>query len=248
MSLAFRLRQILAICKKNMRIYYTEPPVLIFGLLFPFVLFSAFAMGRGIPPVQLVPGLLGITLFFTGSSVGPFITPWETRTKTLEKLLSSPTSVAVLVLGDVLAAVIFGVFVASFVVALALLGVGLSLASAGMAALNILLSALCFGGLGTMFSAMPTDKPANVMMLSNAIRLPVIFISGIFIPLGELPEWGRVLSYISPVTYTTDLMRYAFGQDYVLGPWVNVLAVAAFGAIFLMLSVKLHDRTARSRI
>lgn len=35
--------------------------------------------------------------------------------------------------------------------------------------------------------ALPTDTPAAVMMLSSLVKFPVIFISGIFIPVGNLP-------------------------------------------------------------
>ncbi|WP_052326459.1 hypothetical protein [Halobacteroides halobius] len=98
-----------AIFKKNMKIYYLEPPVLIFGVLFPGFLFLAFTQGRNIEVNSLLPGLLGIIFFFTGSSVGPYITPWETRTKTLERVLSTPISVTILILGDITSGLIFGI-------------------------------------------------------------------------------------------------------------------------------------------
>ncbi len=248
MTMRLRWRQVIAICKKNMRIYYSEPPVLIFGLLFPFVLFAAFALGRGIPPSGLVPGLLGITLFFTASSVGPFITPWETRTKTLEKLLTSPISVTILVLGDVLAAVIFGAAVAAFVTLVAVLAFGVGIPYTFLFAANVVVSSFCYASLGSMFSALPTDKPANVMMLSNVIRLPIIFISGVFVPLEQLPDWGRTLSFASPVTYTTDLMRSSIGDGAVMSPVLAMVALVAFTILFLAASIYFHGRTIRGRI
>lgn len=53
----------------------------------------------------------------------------------------------------------------------------------------------------------PTNLPATVNMIAAAIRFPVVFISGTFTPLDELPSWGRAIAYISPLTYFTDIAR-----------------------------------------
>lgn len=39
----------------------------------------------------------------------------------------------------------------------------------------------------------------------NVVRLPMMFKSGIFIPISQLPAWGRVISWFSPVSYAVDL-------------------------------------------
>lgn len=247
-ALQLRIRQILNVAKKNMKIYYMEPPILIFGIFFPFFIFLAFALGKGIPFSRLVPGLMGITFFFTGSSVGPFITPWETRTKTLERLLTSPASAAVLILGDIFSGVVFGIGVSAIVLAVGMFGLGASVAAPAVLAATILLSAVCFGALGSIFSALPTDKPSNVMMLSNLVRLPLIFISGVFVPLTELPAWGRGIAFISPVTYVTDLMRYAFGQAHAISLSVDFLALGGFCLLFLYWAITLHQKTMPRRI
>ena len=38
------------------------------------------------------------------------------------------------------------------------------------------------------------------MMPSTLVRWPLLFISGIFIPLGEMAPWTRALAYLSPLT------------------------------------------------
>ena len=62
-----------------------------------------------------------------------------------------------------------------------------------------ILAAFCFSSLGLVISAPPTDNPSNIMMLSTLIKFPLIFISGIFVPIGEMGDW-KFLSYISPLT------------------------------------------------
>lgn len=243
-----RVKQILAVAKKNMKIYYTESPILIFGILFPFFLFLAFALGKNIPVRELVPGLLGITFFFTGSSVGPFITPWETRTKTLERLLTTPGSITILILGDILAGFFFSLTISILVILVGTIGLGGAINNLISLVFTVILGSLCFAGLGSIFSAMPTDKPANVMMLSNLVRLPVIFISGVFVPISNLPGWGQIISRVSPVTYITDLMRFSFGQNHYFSIKINFVLLSIFTLIFILMAVYFHKRTMVRRI
>ena len=243
-----KLKQILAVSKKNIKIYYTEAPILIFGILFPFFLFLAFALGRGIPVKELIPGLLAISFFFAGSSVGPFITPWETRTKTLERLLTTPGSVATLILGDILAGFFFSLGISILIILAGTLILGGTVGNLFSLVVTIILASLCFAALGSIFSALPTDKPANVMMLSNLIRLPIIFISGVFVPVGDLPGWGQVIARLSPVTYVTDLTRFAFGQSHFFKLSTDFIVLILFTILFIGLAISTHRTTVVKRI
>ena len=109
MEFPLALRGILVITAKNMRLYYTKPPVLMFGLLFPLFMFFAFFVGRKLDLATFFPAFLAMMLFFTASSVGPLITPWEKRDKTYERLLSYPVTQDSIILGDVAAGAIFGI-------------------------------------------------------------------------------------------------------------------------------------------
>ncbi len=247
-GLRLLVNQLKAITWKNIKIYYSESPVLIFGVLFPFCLFLAFALGRDLGFYELLPGLLGITFFFAGSAVGPFITPWETRTGTLERLLALPAPRWILVAGDILAGFFFAIFLAVLIILFAYIVLGIKFVNLFLLVLTAIIAGLLFAGLGSAFAALPTDKPSNVMMLANSIRLPVIFISGIFVPLAELPFWGRVISYISPVTYVVELLRAALGGVYYLSPLLSAVVLGIFMVIILGGAVILHSHTLTRRI
>jgi len=79
-------RSVLLVTEKNMRIYYYKGAVVIFGLLFPFIMFLTFFIGRNLNLLLFFPAFLGMMLFFSSSSTGPLITPWEKR----EWLRNSP--------------------------------------------------------------------------------------------------------------------------------------------------------------
>jgi ABC-2 type transport system permease protein len=45
-----------AIAKKDMLIYYLKPHIIVSGILFPFVMFLVFAIGKNTSPGPLIPG------------------------------------------------------------------------------------------------------------------------------------------------------------------------------------------------
>jgi ABC-2 type transport system permease protein len=237
-----------AIAKKDIRIYYLKGPVVVFGLLIPFFLFSSFYIGRNMPIEALMPGLLGMTAFFTATSVGPVIVPWETSSKTLERLISSPISIWTIFLGDVLSSLLFGTIISIFPVIVGLF-IGVGIANPLILGLGIVLATFCFASFSILLSAYPpTHVPSNVMMLSSMIKFPLIFISGIFIPIEELPVWSRSISSISPLTYFTDLARHSIqGRGY-YPVEIDFTVLIAFTIVFLVGAIKIHEHTMQKRL
>lgn len=97
--------------------------------------------------------------------------------------------------------------------------------------------------------ALPTDTPADIMMLSSLVKFSVIFISGIFIPVGNLPGWGLAISHVSPLTHLTDLTRWPFGREGGFWPssFHDVLFLVGFLVGFFALAVLLNRRTPPGR-
>jgi ABC-2 type transport system permease protein len=228
------------IAKKDARIYYLKPPVLISGVIFPVFFYLAFAAGRNIPGHALVPGVVAMALFFTASAVGPLVTPWERHARTWERLVTSPASLWAIVVGDVAAGAAFGAILSLIPVGLGIWLAGASVADAGSLALGIGLGAVTFAALGVLMAAPATEGPSQVMMLSNLVRLPLIFVSGVFVPLAEMPAWGRWLAPCSPLSYAADLIRVGFGGPGHFPSWADALALPAFALAFLALARRVH--------
>jgi len=76
----------------------------------------------------------------------------------------------------------------------------------------------------------------------------VVFFSGIFIPLHELPGWGRAVAYISPLTYFTDIARHCIQNRGYLPIALDIIALVAFIIVFLTLDGKLHKKTIPRRV
>ncbi|MDD1711417.1 MAG: ABC transporter permease [Methanoregulaceae archaeon] len=243
-----QVRRAWAIARKDIRIYYIKGPVLIFGIFMPVFLFLAFLMGsRQLPLAFLVSGLVGMALFFTATAVSPAIFPWEGQAKTLERLASCPITVEAIVFGDMIASTLFGIGITLITVIIGL-ALGLPLLHAITLGTGILLAACCFSAIGMLLAVPPTNTPSNIMMLSSLIKFPMVFISGIFIPLEQMPPWGLALAAFSPLTYFTDIVRYSFtGTNYFPVPG-DVAALILFTIVLTAGTMYLHKRTMPKRM
>jgi ABC-2 type transport system permease protein len=235
----------LVVAKKDMRIYYLKPPVLIFGVIFPVFFFLAFTVGRPVALDAMVPGMLAMALFFTASAVGPLVTPWERQAKTYERLVTSPASFEAILCGDILAGTAFGVMFAFVPLILGLVVTDAQVVFPERIVLGVTLGALAFASLGVLLSAPATDSPSQIMMLSNLVRLPLIFVSGVFIPISEMPRWGRWIAPLSPLSYCVDLIRAGYGEALHFGLWVDVVALVAFLGLFSLGARHFHRRSRR---
>lgn len=71
---------------------------------------------------------------------------------------------------------------------------------------------------------------------------PLLFVGGIFILLGEMGLWARMLACLSPLTYAQDLMNHAvLGTGY-LKRWLDVALLPVL-LVFLIPAAQLHHRS-----
>ncbi len=231
-----------AITKKDIKIYYLKPGTLMFGVMFPLFMFLSFAVGRDVPTSSLIPGLISLTVLFSASSIGPVAIPIERRVKTFDRLLSAPISFYAIILGKALGGVLFSLFISFIGLTAAWLFLGVITVNPLVLFLGLVLASLSFSLLGIMFAMFPTENPGDIMMMLNFIRLPLMFISGIFIPIETLPSWARIVSYISPLTYANDLFRFGIEGRLQLGLGVNLIALLIFAGLFLIIGIQLDKK------
>jgi ABC-2 type transport system permease protein len=234
-------RAVMVVTEKNIRIYYTKAPVMIFGLLFPLFMFLSFYLGRRVNLYFFFPGLLAMSLFFTASSVGPLITPWEKQAGTYERLLSFPVSINTIILGDIAAGMLFGIAINMIVLIAGLIFLNYSINILCLS-LGILLASFCFSSLGVLLASPSVRSPSHVMMFSSLIRFPLIFISGIFVALENLQGTARVLAYFSPITYLVDIFNFSFKGESHISLIIAFTALFVFSVVFIFLSNRFHKR------
>ena len=231
----------LVILKKNVLLYYLKPPVLIFGVLFPVFFFLAFKMGRSVSPGGIVPGMVAMALWFTSTAIGPLVTPWERRAKTYERLISSPISLRSILADDVLSGFVFGCAISVIPVILGLVLTDARIVDFLLLIGSILMGALSFSSLGVLLSAPPASSPSNIMLLSSLVRLPLLFVSGIFVPIGQMPGWAAWVAPLSPLSYASSLIRAAYGSVPYFPVWLCFLALFLFTTVLFSISSRFHN-------
>jgi ABC-2 type transport system permease protein len=185
--------------------------------------------------------MVAMALWFTASAVGPLVTPWERRAKTYERLISTPVSLRAILAGDVMSGLVFGTCLSVVPVLLGIALTDASVASAPLLIAGIVLGALSFSSLGVLLAAPPASSPSNIMLLSNLVRLPLLFISGIFVPIGQMPAWVRWIAPLSPLSYASALIRSGFGHYTFFPIWLSLLMLVLFTVVLYLASCKFHN-------
>lgn len=100
----------------------------------------------------------------------------------------------------------------------------------------IVVGAASFSALGFAITAAIPNADASAAIV-NATILPLLFLSGIFIPFGnDTPSWILWIARIFPVKHFADGMQAGFlGTSF---SWTDILVVAAWGVAGLLLSIR----------
>lgn len=234
--------QALTVIVKDIRVYYLRPGMIMFGFLMPFFMFFSFSVRRQMEAGDGLARLLALTIFFTAAAAGPFIIPTERRVRTYDRLLAAPMSLITLLLGKIAVGAFFAIAVSTVALTAGLLIFDVTIAQPGFLALGIFLGALAFSTLGLIFGSIPTNNPGDVQMPSTLLRWGLMFISGVFVPLGEMAPIARIVAYISPLTYAQDLMNHSVMGSGLINVWLDVAVLVLTSILLLWPSIQLHKR------
>ncbi len=113
--------------------------------------------------------------------------------------------------------------------------------SKGLRQRLMLCAALVTGPEVLFLASPPASGPSNIMLLSNLVRLPLLFVSGIFMPIGQMPVWAQWIAPLSPLSYASALIRTAFGRSAFFSVWLSLLMLVLFTLVFFMASCKFHN-------
>ncbi len=227
------------------------------SLLLPLMLLAILGVGvtEGLEPTRvrdgdyvsfLVAGMIVMTALF--SSTFSSASYYQDRDSGMLKvLLVSPHPPAVILLGKSLGAITIGSAQALVVLLVAIAvpaidvewqyGVArsLALAVATVAGVNVLLSGLA----QVLASRIRTMQGFHLVM--NLVLFPLLFFSGAFFPLADLPGWLRGLALANPLTYPVDLLQlalYADGSDGYLGVGVDVAVLSTLAVALYALGMR----------
>jgi ABC-2 type transport system permease protein len=223
-----RIARALAVSRKDVESYYCKPPLVTWGLLFPAVLILAVYLKDRSGYLAVAPGIVGMTLLFGNTSMAAIVITFEKRTGTLERLLLAPLSAPTIVLGKAASAAAYGIATSLFLSLLLAVFLDMPLARPGVFAVGLLLGAGVFSFLGIVASVL-VKEVFEAMTLMNLFRFPLLFVSGVFLPVAAMPSWIKPVAYLSPLTHVVELLRIGVQGESPLGPaWIPASVVGLF--------------------
>jgi ABC-2 type transport system permease protein len=162
--------------------------------------------------------------------------------KTFDRLVSAPVSLHAVVLGESLSGFLYSMGIALVPLIAGMLIFGTPVISIAPLLAGIILTSFCFATMGTLFAAYPTESPGDIMSMLNLVRLPLIFISGVFIPIESIPSLGQGAAYFSPLTYGNDLIQAAYHGNTHFNPLLDIAMLCIFILIFQVFANQLYKR------
>jgi len=229
------IRNITVITLKDLKAYYFKPATISWGILFPVVFILIFSLKNSANISTLIGGLISMSIFFGSTSMTTTSIMLERRTNVFDIYYTLPISYFGIAAGKVLSGFLFGIFTSLIMLVISIFIIDFKIYSVLYFILWILVSSFAFSSFG-VFMSLLVKEAYDAMIYMNLIRLPLIFISGIFLPIRELPTILRLLAYISPLTYSVDMADKVFLNKSFIGMNFSLLILTLFGVIFYVLS------------
>ncbi|QSG08925.1 ABC transporter permease [Halapricum desulfuricans] len=189
-----------------------------FTFLFPLLIVLIFGAlvetqptGGGLftePPGYYVPGYLAVVVLFTPlSRVGSEVARHREGNR-FEKLATTPLRRWEWLLAQTVVNVAVIGLAALLLLGLLLAVTGAEIVLSPLLVPFVVAAVALFCGIGAILGAL-ADSQDGVIAASNAIALPLLFLSETFVPPSLLPAWFRPLLELSPLTYFSRGVRAA---------------------------------------
>jgi len=193
------------------------------------------ALTPGVDFIQFIyPGIIAMTVLMNSVFSGLSLV-WDREFGFLKEVLVAPLSRVGIVLGKALGTSVVAIGQGFIMLALApFLGVTLSPMLVVKLVPLLVLLAMSLSGLGILIASRMRSQQA-FHMLVQLIVFPLIFLSGVFFPVNNVPVWLEVISKANPLTYGVDAIRQLFlGSDpaamgSATGDGVATIGVTVFG-------------------
>jgi len=220
-----------AILERDLRAVLRSRSQLYSSLLLPLMLLAILGAGvsEGLDPSSshirdgdyssfLVPGLVVMAALF--SSTFSSASYYQDRDSGLLRvMLASPHPPQVILLGKSLGGVTIGSLQALALLLIAALVPGIHLewqygVIPGMllSVAAVLLLALLLNGFAQLVASR-IGSMQGFHLVMNLVLFPLLFLSGAFFPLPDLPVWLKVLATANPLSYAVDLLQIAAYTD-----------------------------------
>ena len=183
-------------------------------------------IGQMTPGVDFIrfmyPGLIAMTVLMNSVMSGLSVV-WDREFGFLKEVLVAPLNRYGIVLGKAMGSAAVAVAQGIIMLVLApILGISIDFMLVVKLIPLLILISLSLSGLGILVASRMRSQQ-GFQMLVQIIIMPLIFLSGVFFPINNVPLWLEVLSKINPLTYGVDAIRQLFlaGDPAITGPGIG---------------------------
>lgn len=162
---------------------------------------------EGFTRYNIVPGLIGIVLIFTGVMMTALAITRERERGTMENLLSMPVKPIEVMIGKIMPFVFIGLFqvgmvllIARFLFSIPVLG------NIWLLFTCSLLFIMCNLAIGFLISTVAKNQ-TQALQMSVFVLLPSIIMTGFMFPFQGMPIWAQAIGQCIPLTYFARIVR-----------------------------------------
>ncbi|MCK4885608.1 ABC transporter permease [Candidatus Bathyarchaeota archaeon] len=195
----------------------------------------------------IAPGIMAMTVMMSVMTGLPAAISQEREVGTLDGMMVAPISRLSVILGKTLAQMARGILQGVLILVLATMLFGVTIhGNILLVFALLLLGVFSFVGLGVVLTSFAKDQETAVMMMTT-IMFPMMFLSGVFFPIEQMPWFMQSISKFLPLTYVADALRkvMVLGADIpALTTELTILIV--FGVVMTAIAVPVFKRAMTS--
>ena len=214
------------------------------SMITPYVIES-----KGIVPGEpnyfqfVAPGIIAMVVMMALMTGLPHAISYEKDMGTLDGMLAAPINRLSIILGKVMAQTVRGMIQGFIILILAVVLFGVIIeGNILLVIFLILLTVFSFVGLGILITSF-TENEETATMVMMTLMFPMMFLSGVFFPLQQMPWYMQGLAKFLPLTYATTALRkvMVLGADF-SSVGTEVLILVAFGIVLLAIAVPMFKQ------
>jgi len=191
----------------------------------------------------VAPGIMALIVMMSVMAGLAASVSRERESGTLDGLLIAPVSRLSIILGKSLAQTVRGMIQGLVVLLLAILIFGVHVYGNWLIMILLMfLGVFAFMGVGILVSAVATAQE-TAMTIMMTLQFPMMFLSGTFFPIQQMPHFMQYISKIIPLTYESTALRKVIVLSAGFSAvWTEIVILFVFGAVMLIVAVPLFRR------
>jgi ABC-2 type transport system permease protein len=191
----------------------------------------------------IAPGIMAMTVMMSVMTGLPVAISQEKEVGTLDGMMVAPINRLSIILGKTLGQVARGLIQGVIILALAVGLFGVTIHGSILLVFGLLLLGIfAFVGLGIVITSFTKDQE-TAQMLMMTLMFPMMFLSGVFFPIQQMPWYMQSISKVLPLTYASDALRkvMVLGAD-IPAISTELIVLIVFGTVMTAIAVPVFRR------